>query len=83
MQVVLGFQVWQSSEDALLQMVVVILVQLAAGSKILPGWDALGTGVQLLLVSSTSINKLTFPLDASVCCCNNRFTSLKALMLQT
>ncbi|XP_043999123.1 pecanex-like protein 4 isoform X2 [Gambusia affinis] len=42
--------VWQSSEDALLQMVVVILVQLAAGSKILPGWDALGTGVQLLLV---------------------------------
>ncbi|XP_005801191.2 pecanex-like protein 4 isoform X2 [Xiphophorus maculatus] len=42
--------VWQSSEDALLQMVVVILVQLAAGSKTLPGWDALGTGVQLLLV---------------------------------
>ncbi|CAN9502131.1 unnamed protein product [Ophioblennius macclurei] len=42
--------VWQSSEDALLQMVLVILVRLAAGSFALPGWDGLGTGVQLLLV---------------------------------
>uniref|UniRef100_A0A3P8U5P9 Pecanex-like protein n=1 Tax=Amphiprion percula TaxID=161767 RepID=A0A3P8U5P9_AMPPE len=42
--------VWQSSEDALLQMVVVVLVRLAAGNNILPGWDNLGTGVQLLLV---------------------------------
>uniref|UniRef100_A0A672IIW9 Pecanex-like protein n=1 Tax=Salarias fasciatus TaxID=181472 RepID=A0A672IIW9_SALFA len=42
--------VWQSSEDALLQMVLVILVRLAAGSYELPGWDGLGTGVQLLLV---------------------------------
>ncbi|KAI3367719.1 hypothetical protein L3Q82_026557 [Scortum barcoo] len=42
--------VWQSSEDALLQMVVVVLVRLAAGSNTLPGWDSLGTGVQLLLV---------------------------------
>ncbi|XP_005724037.1 pecanex-like protein 4 [Pundamilia nyererei] len=41
---------WQSSEDALLQMVVVILVRLAAGNNVLPGWDDLGTGVQLLLV---------------------------------
>ncbi|XP_022606166.1 pecanex-like protein 4 [Seriola dumerili] len=42
--------VWQSSEDALLQMVVVVLVRLAAGNNMLPGWDNLGTGVQLLLV---------------------------------
>uniref|UniRef100_A0A8C5DVJ8 Pecanex-like protein n=1 Tax=Gouania willdenowi TaxID=441366 RepID=A0A8C5DVJ8_GOUWI len=42
--------VWQSSEDALLQMVVVILVRLAAGSSELRGWDDLGTGVQLFLV---------------------------------
>ncbi|XP_070836020.1 pecanex-like protein 4 [Chaetodon trifascialis] len=42
--------VWQSSEDALLQMAVVVLMQLAAGNNMLPGWDSLGTGVQLLLV---------------------------------
>lgn len=42
--------VWQSSEDALLQIVVVVLVQLVAGNNTLPGWDDLGTGVQLLLV---------------------------------
>ncbi|XP_020500891.2 pecanex-like protein 4 [Labrus bergylta] len=42
--------VWQSSEDALLQMVVVILVRLIAGNNMLHGWDHLGTGVQLLLV---------------------------------
>ncbi|KAK2891789.1 pecanex-like protein 4 [Channa argus] len=42
--------VWQSSEDALLQIVVVVLVQLTAGNNILPGWDTLGTGVHLLLV---------------------------------
>ncbi|XP_054652606.1 pecanex-like protein 4 [Dunckerocampus dactyliophorus] len=41
---------WQSSEDALLQMVVIIIVRLAAGNNTLPGWDKLGTGVQLLLV---------------------------------
>ncbi|KAM9842587.1 pecanex-like protein 4 [Aulostomus maculatus] len=50
--------VWQSSEDALLQMVVVILVRLAAGSNMLPGWDSLGTGVQLLLVGLL-IDRLT------------------------
>lgn len=43
-------QVWQSSEDALLQMVVVVLVRLASENKTLPGWDNLATGGQLLLV---------------------------------
>nr|XP_046268054.1 pecanex-like protein 4 [Scatophagus argus] len=42
--------VWQSSEDALLQMVVVVLMRFAAGNNMLPGWDNLGTGVQLLVV---------------------------------
>ncbi|KAJ7990765.1 hypothetical protein DPEC_G00290300 [Dallia pectoralis] len=42
--------VCQSSEDALLQMVVVVSVKLAAGDAELPGWDNLGIGVQLLLV---------------------------------
>ncbi|KAM4542607.1 pecanex-like protein 4 [Odontesthes bonariensis] len=42
--------VWQSSEDALLQMVVVVFVRLAAGNNTLPGWGNLGTGAQLLLV---------------------------------
>ncbi|KAM3595359.1 uncharacterized protein V6R79_022366 [Siganus canaliculatus] len=42
--------VWQSSEDALLQMVLVVLMRFAAGNNKLPGWDNLGTGVQLLLV---------------------------------
>nr|XP_020446603.1 pecanex-like protein 4 isoform X2 [Monopterus albus] len=49
--------VWQSSEDALLQMVVVVLVRFAAGNT-LPGWDDLGTGVQLLLVGLL-IDRLT------------------------
>uniref|UniRef100_A0A7N8XMQ2 Pecanex-like protein n=1 Tax=Mastacembelus armatus TaxID=205130 RepID=A0A7N8XMQ2_9TELE len=50
--------VWQSSEDALLQMAVVVLVRLAAGDNVLPGWDNLGTGVQLLLVGLL-IDRLT------------------------
>lgn len=50
--------VWQSSEDALLQMVIVILVRLGAGNKTLLGWDSLGTGVQLLLVGLL-IDRLT------------------------
>ncbi|MED6256855.1 hypothetical protein ATANTOWER_030285 [Ataeniobius toweri] len=64
--------VWQSSEDALLQMVVVVLVQLAAGNKTLPGWDTLGTGVQLLLVGllmdrlSQFLAKLKFTLTVLV-----------------
>ncbi|KAM9777706.1 pecanex-like protein 4 [Neosynchiropus ocellatus] len=50
--------VWQSSEDALLQMAVVILVRLVAGDQSLAGWDELGTGVQLLLVGLL-IDRLT------------------------
>uniref|UniRef100_A0A8C2ZF69 Pecanex-like protein n=1 Tax=Cyclopterus lumpus TaxID=8103 RepID=A0A8C2ZF69_CYCLU len=45
--------VWQNSEDALLQMVVIVLVRLAAGNNMLSGWDNLGTGVQLLLFTLT------------------------------
>ncbi|XP_010877133.3 pecanex-like protein 4 isoform X2 [Esox lucius] len=52
--------VWQSSEDALLQMVVVVSVRLAAGDSQLPGWDSLGTGVQLLLVGLLSDRLLQF-----------------------
>ncbi|XP_034051173.1 pecanex-like protein 4 [Thalassophryne amazonica] len=50
--------VWQSSEDALLQMAVVVLVRLIAGNNLLPGWDDLGTGIQLLLVGFL-IDRLT------------------------
>ncbi|XP_039993044.1 pecanex-like protein 4 [Xiphias gladius] len=50
--------VWQNSEDALLQMVVVVLVRLATRKNMLPGWDNLGTGVQLLLVGLL-IDRLT------------------------
>lgn len=53
-------QVWQSSEDALLQMVVVILVRLAAENSTLPDWEKLGTGAQLLLVSDYYFD-LIFP----------------------
>ncbi|XP_020775389.2 pecanex-like protein 4 [Boleophthalmus pectinirostris] len=42
--------VWQSTEEGLLHMVVVILLRLIAGDKVLQGWDSLGTGIQLLLV---------------------------------
>ncbi|KAF7662639.1 hypothetical protein LDENG_00231050 [Lucifuga dentata] len=64
--------VWQSSEDALFQMVVVILVRFAAGDGVLPGWDNLGTGVQLLLVGllidrlSQFVAKLKFTLTVLV-----------------
>uniref|UniRef100_A0A1A8HNC6 Pecanex-like protein n=1 Tax=Nothobranchius korthausae TaxID=1143690 RepID=A0A1A8HNC6_9TELE len=64
--------VWQSSEDALLQMVVVVLGRLAAGGHLLPGWDSLGTGVQLLLVGllidrlSQFLAKLKFTLTVLV-----------------
>ncbi|CAG5866439.1 unnamed protein product [Menidia menidia] len=64
--------VWQSSEDALLQMVVVVLVRLAAGNNILPGWANLGAGVQLLLVGllidrlSQFLAKLKFTLTVLV-----------------
>ncbi|TKS86582.1 Pecanex-like protein 4 [Collichthys lucidus] len=49
---------WQSSEDALLQMVVVVLMRFAAGNNMLLWWDNLGTGVQLLLVGLL-IDRLT------------------------
>ncbi|XP_041828112.1 pecanex-like protein 4 [Melanotaenia boesemani] len=64
--------VWQSSEDALLQMVLVVLVRLAAGNVTLPGWGNLGTGVQLLLVGllidrlSQFLAKLKFTLTVLV-----------------
>lgn len=64
--------VWQNSEDALLQMVVVVLVRLAAGNSMLPGWDNLGTGVQLLLVGllldrvTQFLSKLKFTLTVLV-----------------
>lgn len=47
-------QVWQNSEEALLQMVVVVLVRLVAGENTLPAWDHLGTALQLLLVTAAS-----------------------------
>ncbi|XP_036431120.1 pecanex-like protein 4 [Colossoma macropomum] len=46
--------VWQSSEDALLQMVVVVVVRLADGDGTARHWHDLGTGVQLILVSLVS-----------------------------
>ncbi|XP_061085578.1 pecanex-like protein 4 isoform X2 [Conger conger] len=46
--------VWQSTEDSLLQMVVVAAVRLGAQGVRLLWWDSLGTGVQLLLVSLIS-----------------------------
>ncbi|XP_056151642.1 pecanex-like protein 4 [Lampris incognitus] len=52
--------VWQSPEEALLQMVVVVSVRLMAGDKMLPGWDNLGTGVQLLLVGLLSDRVVQF-----------------------
>ncbi|XP_067098872.1 pecanex-like protein 4 isoform X1 [Osmerus mordax] len=52
--------VWQSSEEALLQMAVVVSVRLAAGDSKLPGWDFLGTGVQLLLVGILSDRLVQF-----------------------
>ncbi|XP_062325580.1 pecanex-like protein 4 isoform X2 [Osmerus eperlanus] len=52
--------VWQSSEEALLQMAVVVSVRLAAGDSKLPGWDFLGTGVQLLLVGLLSDRLVQF-----------------------
>ncbi|XP_066535867.1 pecanex-like protein 4 [Hoplias malabaricus] len=46
--------VWQSSEDALLQMVVVVFVRLADGEGTAYHWHQLGIGVQLILVSLVS-----------------------------
>ncbi|KAG9274958.1 pecanex-like protein 4 [Astyanax mexicanus] len=46
--------VWQNSEDALLQMVVVVIVKLADGDGTAHQWHELGTGVQLIVVSLIS-----------------------------
>ncbi|XP_053476180.1 pecanex-like protein 4 [Ictalurus furcatus] len=46
--------VWQSSEEALLQMVVVVMVRLADGGRVAQQWHDLGTGVQLIVVSLVS-----------------------------
>lgn len=53
-------QVWQSSEDALLQMSVVILVRFAAEKNTVPDWETLGTGIQLLLVRDYQLSSI-FP----------------------
>ncbi|XP_057715244.1 pecanex-like protein 4 [Corythoichthys intestinalis] len=63
---------WQSSEDALLQVVVIVIVRLAAGNSTLPGWENLGTGIQLLLVGllmdrlTQFLTKLKFTLTVLV-----------------
>ncbi|XP_060781122.1 pecanex-like protein 4 isoform X1 [Neoarius graeffei] len=46
--------VWQSSEEALLQMVVVVMVRLADGGGLAHQWHDLGTGLQLIVVSLVS-----------------------------
>ncbi|KAF7710771.1 hypothetical protein HF521_009643 [Silurus meridionalis] len=46
--------VWQSSEEALLQIVVVVMVRLADGGGVVRQWHDLGTGVQLIVVSLVS-----------------------------
>ncbi|KAG5265753.1 hypothetical protein AALO_G00246010 [Alosa alosa] len=64
--------VWQSSEDALLQMVVVVLIRLGSEGAPATGWHSLGTGVQLLVVgllidrASQFISKLKFALTVIV-----------------
>ncbi|XP_053357562.1 pecanex-like protein 4 isoform X1 [Clarias gariepinus] len=45
---------WQSSEEALLQMAVVVLVRLADGGGVAHQWHDLGIGVQLIVVSLVS-----------------------------
>ena len=61
-------QVWQSSEDALLQMLVVILVRLAAEKNTVPNWENLGTGGQLLLVSEYQFSIICFCVCVCVFC---------------
>ncbi|XP_026887936.2 pecanex-like protein 4 [Electrophorus electricus] len=64
--------VWQSCEDALLQMAVVVAVRLAAGEATAPQWHNLGVGIQLILVSLASdrlsqfLAKLRFALTVLV-----------------
>ncbi|KAG7277328.1 hypothetical protein CRUP_005862 [Coryphaenoides rupestris] len=52
--------VWQNSEEALLQMVVVVSVRLVAGENTLPAWDHLGTALQLLLLGLLSDRVVQF-----------------------
>ncbi|CAL9686501.1 unnamed protein product [Knipowitschia caucasica] len=64
--------VWQSTEEAIFHIVVVILLRLVAGNKILQGWDNFGIGIQLLLVGllvdrlSQFIYKLKFSLTVLI-----------------
>nr|XP_006632384.1 PREDICTED: pecanex-like protein 4 [Lepisosteus oculatus]XP_015205652.1 PREDICTED: pecanex-like protein 4 [Lepisosteus oculatus]XP_015205653.1 PREDICTED: pecanex-like protein 4 [Lepisosteus oculatus]XP_015205654.1 PREDICTED: pecanex-like protein 4 [Lepisosteus oculatus]XP_015205655.1 PREDICTED: pecanex-like protein 4 [Lepisosteus oculatus] len=64
--------VWQSTEDSLLQMVVITIVRLADKDNKLVWWDSLGTGIQLLLVGlvldrlGQFVSKLRFALTVLV-----------------
>ncbi|TRY55265.1 hypothetical protein DNTS_015745 [Danionella cerebrum] len=63
--------VWQNSEAALLQMVLVVIIKLAGGHRV-PHWQELGTTVQLILISlvlnrtSQFISKLRFALTVLI-----------------
>ncbi|XDV50470.1 hypothetical protein PO909_019524 [Leuciscus waleckii] len=63
--------VWQSSEAALLQMVLVVIIRLAGGHRV-ARWHELGTTVQLILVSlvvnrvSQFVCKLSFALTVLI-----------------
>uniref|UniRef100_A0A673JC13 Pecanex-like protein n=1 Tax=Sinocyclocheilus rhinocerous TaxID=307959 RepID=A0A673JC13_9TELE len=63
--------VWQSSEAALLQMVLVVIIRLAGGHRV-ARWNELGTTVQLILVSlivnrvSQFVCKLSFALTVLI-----------------
>uniref|UniRef100_A0A8C1U2H9 Pecanex-like protein n=1 Tax=Cyprinus carpio TaxID=7962 RepID=A0A8C1U2H9_CYPCA len=63
--------VWQSSEAALLQMVLVVIIRLAGGHRV-ACWNELGTTVQLILVSlvvnrvSQFVCKLSFALTVLI-----------------
>lgn len=64
--------VWQSTEDALLQMVLVVLIRLGSHGGPATGWHTLGTGIQLLLLgllidrASQFLSKLRFALTVIV-----------------
>lgn len=59
-------QVWQSSEAALLQMVLVVIIKLAGGHRV-AHWHDLGTTVQLILVRGKCNNSFTLILCRDVC----------------
>lgn len=64
------WQVWQSSEDALLQMVLVVIIRFAGGQRA-AHWHELGTAVQLILVSHnedpTYNRNLIYPMLTIMC----------------